>query len=70
MKILKLVVRGFLYVSWMVAAMVILYQPIGQYLQTQTMDRETLVLHAALGFGLILVGSELSDYLRRRWQDE
>lgn len=69
MKILKVCIRGILYVAWMVTALVILYQPIGQYLQTQTMDRETLVLHAALGFGLIFVGSELSDYLRKRWQD-
>lgn len=69
MRFFKTCVRGCIYVAWMVAAVVILYQPIGQYLQTQPMNRGDLILHAGLGFALIYTGTEFCEFLKRRWQD-
>ncbi|HIT31666.1 MAG TPA: hypothetical protein IAC25_02365 [Candidatus Enterenecus stercoripullorum] len=69
MKIFKTCVRGCIYVAWMVAAVAVLFYPCIQYVQTQTMDQETLLLHAVLGFALIYSGTEFCDFLKRRWQD-
>lgn len=70
MSFFKTCIRGCIYVAWMVAAVVVLFYPCAQYVQTQVIDRDTLLFHAALWFVLIYSGTEFCDFLKRRWQDE
>lgn len=69
MKLVRTCLRGCIYVAWMVVAVAILFYPCILYVQTQTVDQETLLLHAALGFALIYAGTEFCDFLKRRWSN-
>lgn len=66
---MKTIVRGIIYIAWMSAAVLVLAQPFVMYMDTLELDMTELLLHTAVGFFLVFAGTELTEWLKRRWSD-
>ena len=66
---MKTIVRGIIYVAWMTAAVLVLAQPFVGYMETMELDMADLLVHSVVGFFLVFAGTELTEWLKRRWQD-
>lgn len=66
---MKTIVRGIIYVAWMTAAVMVLAQPFVVYMDTLELDMADLLVHAVVGFLLVFAGTELTEWLKRRWSD-
>lgn len=66
---MKTIVRGIVYVAWMTAAVLVLAQPFVAYMDTLELDMVDLLVHAVVGFLLVFAGTEVIEWLKRRWSD-
>lgn len=65
---MKVVIRAVVYIGFMAAAVVVLVWPLVEMLNTGAYDAKTITWHAIAGFTLVFVGTELTEWLKRRWR--
>ena len=65
---MKVVIRAVVYIGFMAGAVVTLMEPLIKMLDTGVYDAKVITWHAIAGFALVFVGTELTEWLKRRWR--
>lgn len=64
---MRVIARAVIYIGFMAAAVVVLMGPLVEMLTTGVYDARIITRHAVAGFALVFVGTELTEWLKRRW---
>lgn len=64
---MRVIARAVIYIGFMAAAVVVLMGPLVEMLDTGVYDARIITRHAVTGFALVFVGTELTEWLKRRW---
>jgi hypothetical protein len=65
--VMRVIARAVIYIGFMAAAVVVLMGPLVEMLDTGVYDARIITRHAIAGFALVFVGTELTEWLKRRW---
>lgn len=64
---MRVIARAVIYIGFMAAAVVVLMGPLVEMLTTGVYDVRIITRHAVAGFAPVFVGTELTEWLKRRW---
>nr|DAH19000.1 MAG TPA: hypothetical protein [Caudoviricetes sp.] len=64
---MRVIARAVIYIGFMAAAVAVLMGPLVEMLTTGVYDARIITRHAVAGFALVFVGTELTEWLKRRW---